>query len=992
MPELFISYSRRDTAFVQGLIKALNENGYSSDDIWVDWEDIPASSKWENEIENGIQSVNSVIFVLSPSWVASRECAKELDYAAKYNKRLFPVIWQNVDPKAVQGELAAINWIFLRESDSFDKGLQTLLEALQVDLDWVQKHTRYLALANEWERKERDSGSLLRGAALLEAEQWLTDAGTDPKRRPTPLQTEYIIMSRKEETNRQRRNVLSVSVALVVSIFLAISAVVAGVEASRQGQIALASQLAAQSTNLVYTQPDTSLLLSLEANYIGDQLGESDPAWLGSLLTSLNASPHLGMYLRQHEASVRGLAFSPDGKWLASAGEDNHVILWNTTKAQTEPHKVLKDAQQRVLAVVFSRDGRYLFAAGKERIIFVWDMEQDAKLLYKWALKDGQGDVRALGILTLNNRELVAVASGSQVFFWDIQTGALIPSRTLKLAQDASIQSMDVTKDSNRLAVGSNDGSVTAWDVRAKTILFRKCSVGVSENPTDQGICQELEDGPTEVRGVAFNPDGTLLVSGSSEPYARLWDVSTGEQLALSPESSEGGHSNSVTSVTFNGNDEVITASWDNTVRVWKLDLERKQFLLDNVLYGHSNSIWTVVANPQGNLFASGSSDQSVIVWKMDQLNQIGHEVAKLGKDVWALAVSPGWDQVAAGDGTGHIQLWDFDGEQLKDALSLEHPGGILTLAFSPDDRLLISAGGGRDIIAWDRVTGKPTWTIPDAHAGDVWSVAFSPNGRYLASAGYDQQVKIWNAETGEPVSEPVAFDRDVYALAFNRDGSQLLVAGYDEQVHVLDFSVEGVATRSKELQGHGAAVNSLSFNPHSSSILASTSDDKTLLIWNVEREQATEPVMGFSESMEAVTFHPYGDELASATNNKTVLLWKWDTACITTWDTAKCQPARLGSPLVGHRTQVQNVLFLSPTKLLSSSEDGQLILWDLNRSRWYEQACTIVNDTWDAEEQSQYTDGKLNSWLLNVRSWWLKQVKGENPPAAPSCLTADPS
>jgi WD40 repeat protein len=490
---------------------------------------------------------------------------------------------------------------------------------------------------------------------------------------------------------------------------------------------------------------------------------------------------------------------------------------------------------------------------------------------------------------------------------------------------------------------------------------------------------------------VAFSPDGKLLISGSSDPYARLWEVGTGKLLARSPESTEGGHTNSVSALIFNSDDVITTASWDNTVRVWKLDRASNHFTLTDVLYGHSNSIWTVAFNPGQKILASGSSDESVIIWKMDQLNQVGHQVAQMGNNVWALAVSPDRKLVSAGDEAGHIQLWNFDGKELKELKPIQHPGSVLTLAFSPREPILVSAGSGMDIAAWDIETGGKHWIIPAAHQSDIWSLAFSPDGRFLASASLDQTVKIWDVDTQKQIGDPVTFETGVYALAFNKSGDHLLVAGYDRSIAILNISPAGVASQAQPLQGHDAAVNSISFNPDAPSILASTSDDKTLLIWNVEKLQHTAPVMGLGESMEAVTFNPNGDELASATNNRTVLLWKWDANCkdITKWDPAQCQPARLGSPLVGHDTQVQNVLFLSPTKLLSSSEDGQLILWDLDTSHWYEQACAIVSDTWDRNEQIRYTDERLNMRLLGARAWWLK-LTGQSLPASPSCLVDD--
>lgn len=99
MPEVFVSYSRRNKAFTEKFVKELGTQGYSDEDIWIDWQDIPPSSKWEEEIRKGIENSNAVVFILSPDWVISNECAKELQIAVEYKKRLFPIIHQNIDPK-----------------------------------------------------------------------------------------------------------------------------------------------------------------------------------------------------------------------------------------------------------------------------------------------------------------------------------------------------------------------------------------------------------------------------------------------------------------------------------------------------------------------------------------------------------------------------------------------------------------------------------------------------------------------------------------------------------------------------------------------------------------------------------------------------------------------------------------------------------------------------------------------------------------------------
>ena len=139
---------------------------------------------------------------------------------------------------------------------------------------------------------------------------------------------------------------------------------------------------------------------------------------------------------------------------------------------------------------------------------------------------------------------------------------------------------------------------------------------------------------------------------------------------------------------------------------------------------------------------------------------------------------------------------------------------------------------------------------------------------------------------------------------------------------------------------------------------------------------------------MEAVTFRPSGDWLASATDNSTVLLWQLDSQrCAEAWDKDTCQPDRLGEQLVGHQQPVQNVVFLSDTKLISSSADGQLILWDLDKGFWYQKACEIVNRRFSKSEYSQYIEGKINTTLLDTVNWFADKFGSGTREAAPACI-----
>jgi len=995
LTEIFISYSRRDKAFVERFLKALNDNGYTSDQIWVDWEDIPLVSKWEEEIRKGIEKANSVVFILSPEWAKSNECAKELQVAAEYNKRLFPVIWQNVDPKTIQPELASLNWIFSRETDNFDEAIQKLLAALKTDLSWVAQHTDLLSRANEWNTKGRDHGYLLRGSELQNAETWLSQAADDKQPRPTPLQSEFIFTSRQDDVRRQRRTLIGVSVALVVSIALAIAAVIAGVEALQQSQKALASQLAAQSSNLVNTQPDLALLLSLESNFIGDELGQSDAAWLGSLITSLNSSPKLGTYLRTNESDVRAVTFSADGRWLASTGnaanDIGYVILSDMkSNKNPRPSQRFTGGAQRFLSVAFSPDSSRFVAAGDESKLFVWDPQKCCEPIATWPMNDR---VRALAFAMISGREYVATATGNEVNFWDITNGKMEASLKLKIPTgDESVRllSLAVSPNNAALAVGSDDGNVTVWDLKTHEMKFHACSYG-DPKTNERSVCVEAGNGNTDIRGIAFTTDGKMLITGSSDNRAWLWDAETGELLARSPDSNEGGHLNTIAGVAVNPqNGRVATVSWDNTVRVWDL-VKGDTWAFERVdtLAGHSNSVWAAAYSPDGKSLATGSSDKTVILWKVDQVNQIGTPLAKMDGEVWALATSPNGKQFAAGDEAGNIRIWNFDGRTLSKDKTFKHADGVLTLAYSHDNKWLASAGYDKTIRVWDAQTGQEAWRIENAHEDQIWSLMFSPDDKILASASFDKTAKLWDTNTRKQVGKSLPHDKSVYALTFNQDGTQLFVAGYEFDIYRWDLTDLDSIPNPSLLKGHQAAVNILAFNPVYPSILASTSDDKTLLLWDVDVNEHTPPATGLNESMEAVTFNPGGDWLASATNNKTVLLWQWNAEqCSKAWIADACQPERLGIPLTGHQSAVDNVIFLSDNVLVSSSEDGQLIMWNLDKQFWYKHACAIVNRSFNDAEYSQYIEGKVKTTLLNTFNWFSDRFGSGAAEAAPSCIS----
>lgn len=165
MPDVFISYSRRDKAFVEKLVTALEAKNR---DVWVDFEDIPFASEWWDEIQKGIESSESAIFVISPDYLASEVCGLEVNYVHKNNKRIVPIVIQKPDRKTVPSELAALNWIFFDNADAFDDSFNKLQTTLDTNLVEMRQHTRLLVKASEWAKAAHSDSLLLRGEELDE--------------------------------------------------------------------------------------------------------------------------------------------------------------------------------------------------------------------------------------------------------------------------------------------------------------------------------------------------------------------------------------------------------------------------------------------------------------------------------------------------------------------------------------------------------------------------------------------------------------------------------------------------------------------------------------------------------------------------------------------------------------------------------------------------------------------------------------------------------
>lgn len=255
--KVFVSYSRKDIAFVDRLAAGLEANGVA---LLIDRTEIYAFEDWWKRIENLINEADTIIFVLSPEAISSDVCKKEVDYALSLHKRFAPIVCQPItaEMKSIPASLADLNFIFFDDPEKFDASLAKLVEALSTDISWIRQHTQFGLDARAWEVAGKSNGLLLRSPRLEEAEQWVA---TRPPGAPLPSERTQTFIRESRRGATRRRNLLTggLGAGLILAIVLASLAFwQRGVAVEQEG-------IAKQATRQAETERDAAQAAEKEA-------------------------------------------------------------------------------------------------------------------------------------------------------------------------------------------------------------------------------------------------------------------------------------------------------------------------------------------------------------------------------------------------------------------------------------------------------------------------------------------------------------------------------------------------------------------------------------------------------------------------------------------------------------------------------------------------------------------------------------------------------
>jgi WD40 repeat protein len=824
--DAFISYARADAKeFVGRLARALEDAGK---DVWVDLDDIPPASRWQEALQKGVLDSGTFVFVITPAAIKSEHCRTELEHAVQRNKRVLPVAHLEVPDAEIPAAVASLNWIPQDGTfdDDFEPALGRLIEAIETDQEAVRSHTRWQESAEAWDASGRDRSLLARGSELAEAEAWLTaQTGREPQ--PTALQAGWVAASR-QTSSRRRRLVLGASlVALAITAVLGVLALAQRNEAREQRDAARAQSLSTDAIANLEIDPELSLMLALEAVRTDATDRTED-----TLRRALLASRVRARLVPGGEGGLDATRFSDDGDLIAIAADDGRTTVWD--RATGKQLAEVAGPEGPVLDVAFTPDASRIVTAHNDGTVRVWDVESEEEL--------ERIQVADKGLVTVavspDGERLAAGALDGTAAVFDLDG-----SRRLDLeGMSGRVYSISFDREGGRVLTSSGDGFARLWDVDSGEPLLTLRGHGAP-----QGDAQ-------------LSPDERLIATANRDGSAVVWDVASGEPVGdpVVPAN----RSAFVTRVAFvPGADALAISGSGGFLEAFDL-FTRERVAAYN---GHAGIVVDLAVSPDGEQLLTGGGDGTARLWDFSQRRFAVRALSS----VFGVEFDSTGERLLFADGRAVI----VDAQTGEELPTISSTRVIFGASFSPDDSQIATAESGGAVALWDLDQRERTGP-PMEVGGDPFAVDWSADGKRLLAASFQTRPRVFDPANGELVQQLPPVGDFIFDADISPDGTRAAIVPGETVVPIFDVET---GERAGRLEGHDDRVDQVAYS-EDGGVIVSGSGDGTARVWSADTLEEQQVISHDALPIRAVAVSDDGGQVATATAGGELRVWDVDT------------------------------------------------------------------------------------------------------------------